>query len=225
MLFEALVDRLVSLFDCSQQRAVDVTNERLQRLVTESGSLRAIKAVSASTTVANQTSYAIDPTVIQIYKVRIDFTAGTMVYVGAETLEDFWDVDVGDAVTRGNWFAIEPDADSLGTTDNLRLYPAPTEAGKAINGLVALQPATLTYTSNTALPIPLDVHEHLLAGCKAELYDEDDRQDESQKDEAVFVAGIAKLKKRVESRGKGLEGHRMRVRGYDFSPHGAPHWS
>src|SRR5689334_14387206 len=149
MFFEALVDRLVALYDVGQARAVDVANERLERMVTESKFLRAVK--SLGTTVVNQTSYALDPTVVQVLKVRVDFTAGTIIYEGSETLEDLWDVDAGNAIDptgQAAWFVIEPDADSLGTTDNLRLYPAPAEAGKAITGLVAIQPATLTYSSS-----------------------------------------------------------------------------
>jgi hypothetical protein len=105
----------------------------------------------------------------------------------------------------------------LQTTDNLRLYPAPGEAGKAITGLVALRSATITYGSSTALPIPVNTHEHLLAGCKAELSDEESRQDVSAKFEAVFQAGIARLRDDQTSRGKGSGRHRLRVAGYDLT--------
>jgi hypothetical protein len=214
MTFEQLVDRLLSLFDAGQARAVDVVNERLARMVTEAEYLR--KIMSLGTTVAGQASYPLDSTVTKILQVRIDFTDGTVLYDGTETLEDLWRVDAGAAdAGPGTFVVIEPDSDGSGNTDNFRLYPAPAEAGLSVQALVVVQPATLTYSSGTALPIPLDAHEQLLAGCKAELHDEEGRQDEAAKFEAVFGSGISKLSKRVQSRGKGSSGHRLRVRGYD----------
>jgi hypothetical protein len=218
MTFDQLVDRLVSLYDVGQSRAVDVANERLQRMVSESKSLRAIK--SLGTTVADQASYSLDSTVVQVYKVKVAYTAGQVNYEGMIAIEDLWDVDSGDAEVNdpdnAYWFAIEADSDSLSTTNSLRLYPAPDEAGKTITGLVAIQPATITYGSSTALPIPLDAHEQLLAGAKAELLDEEGDQAESAKFEAVFQAGIQKLRARTESRGVGSGRHRIRVAGYDM---------
>jgi hypothetical protein len=218
--FDDLVTRLMALYDVTQARAVDVANERLNRMVAEAKSLRAIK--SLGTTVADTASYALDATVVQVFKVKVAYTAGQINYEGTETIEDLWDLDAGTAEVSPSsddayWFTIEADSDSLQTTDNLRLYPAPDESGKTITGLVALRPATITYGSSTALPIPLNTHEHLLAGCKAELSDEEARQDESAKFEAVYQAGIARLKNEAESRGKGSGRHRMRVAGYDIA--------
>jgi hypothetical protein len=115
MTFDQLVDRLVSLYDVGQSRAVDVANERLQRMVSESKSLRAIK--SLGTTVASQTSYALDPTIVQVFKVKVAYTAGQINYEGMIAIEDLWDVDSGDAEVNdpdnAYWFAIEADSDSL----------------------------------------------------------------------------------------------------------------
>lgn len=218
MTFEALVDRLTSLFDVTQQRAVDVANERLTRMVVESTAIRAI--ISLGTTTNGTTSYTLASNVAKVLKIRVDYTAGTAIYEGQETIEDLWDIDAGIAEpssTDAYWFVVEPDTDTDATTDKLRLYPTPGETGKAISGLVALRPATLTYSTNTALPIPIDVHNNLLDGAKAELFDEEGRQDEAAKHEASFQDGIRILKRQVESRGKGSGGHRMRVRGYDLA--------
>lgn len=218
MTFDGLVDRLVSLFDVTTTRATDVANERLQRMATESKGIRSIK--SLGTTTAGTSSYALDSTVIQVYKVKVAYTAGTANFEGVISIDDLWDIDAGTATPvdtdLSHWYAIEADADSSQATDNLRLYPTPEESGKTITGLVAIQPATITYGSGTALPVPLDVHQHLLAGCKAELMDEESRQDESAKLEGVFQAGIAKLRERVQERGVGSGRHRMRVAGYDL---------
>lgn len=217
MTFEALVDRLTSLFDATQTRAVDVVNERLNRMVSESESLQAI--VSLGTTTAGTASYSLPSNVVNVIRVLI----GTQPYEGAATLEEFQDIDAGVADTDGYFYAILPDADSDENTASLRFYPAPSTTGDTISALVALQSSTLTYTSGTALPIPADTHSHLLAGAEAELHDEEGRQDESAKKEAVYQAGIQILKRRVKDRAKGTGHHRMRVRGYDFSQHSSPY--
>lgn len=214
MTFEGLVDRLLTIFDVGQQRAVDVANERLGRMVAESAALRSL--ANLGTTVAATATYALPANVVQVMRVEIAFAAGTVIYEGTATVDEFWDLAVGNAYSCGSIYCVEPDADSDMTTDNLRLYPVPTEAGATITGLVALRAAVLTYSSATALPIPINAHPALLAGCKADLYDEDDRQDESQKEEAVFVAGIQGLTAATTRRGEGSGRRRMRVAGYDI---------
>ena len=218
MTFEGLVDRLTSLFDVTQSRAVDVANERLSELVARSGALRAV--VSLGTTVSGQASYTLAANVVKILKVEVAYTAGTVEYAGVSTLEDLWDIAAGRAEVREPVVAIEADADSSMTTDNFRVYPAPTETGKTFTGLVALRPAVLTYTSGTALPIPVDQHPALLAGCKAELFDDEGRQDEAAKNEAEFNAAVVMLDRAVNKRGKGSGGTRMRIRGYDLARRG-----
>lgn len=215
MNFDGLVDRLLTLYDVGAPRVTDVANERLERMTTEAEFLRRITVLG--TTVVDQASYVLDESVTKILEIRIDFTAGTALYEGKETLEDLWRVDAGEAAAGcDGYVVIEPDDDQDGTTDNFRLSPTPAEDGKDIIGLVVVAPATFTYGASSRLPIPLDTHSHLLAGCKAELSDEEGRQDEAAKFESVFGAGIAKLEKRVTSRGKGDGSHRMRLGGYDF---------
>lgn len=215
MTFEGLVDRLVSLFDVSQARAVDVANERMQRMAAGAKSIRALRT-NLGPTVANQATYALATDIVQVYKVRVAYASGTVTFEGTESLDAIWDLQDGNATGTGNWFVVQSDADASEATDNLLLYPTPTEAA-VMSGLVAVIPAAMTYVSASALPIPLDCHSHLLAGCKAELLDEDSRQDESAKLEVVFEAGIKRLSARVNSRAKGSGGHRLRVGGYDFS--------
>lgn len=210
MTFEDLVTRIVGLYDVTQAHAVDVTNERLNRMVSEAESLQAV--LTLSTTVANQTSYSLAANIVNILRVKV----GTQTYDGSESLESFWDIDNGDAATCGFFYALEPDTDSDMNTSNLRLYPAPSASGTAITGLAALQATALAYASATALPIPLDCHEHLLAGVKAEILDEKSRQDESAKFEAVYQAGVQRLQKRATARAKGSGRRRLRMVGYDM---------
>lgn len=216
MVFEDIVDRLTALFDVTQARAVAVANDRLQDFVARSTSLRAIK--SLGTTTSGTTSYALDPTIVKILEAKVAYTAGTVIYEATETIEDLWGLDAGTAQAQSDaaWVVLEPDADSTATTDNFRLYPTPGESSKTITGLVALRPAVLTYSSNTALPVPTDVHQDLLEGCKAVLYAEEGREDEAAVPDAKYEAGIKDFAKGVEKRGKGSGGHRMRVRGYDL---------
>lgn len=215
--FDDLVDRVVSLYDVSTTRASAAANERLQRMVSAAKSIRTLR--SLGTTVADTATYALDTDIVQVYRVRIAFDAGDVIYHGTESVDTFWDLAVGDATAPdcGNYFVVEPDTDSTQTTDNLRLFPVPSEAGATITGLVAIIPAVITYGSTTALPIPLDCHEHLLAGVKAELSDEESRQDEAQKFEVVFEAGVRRLEARQVARGSGSDRHRMRVAGYDIN--------
>jgi hypothetical protein len=216
MTFEALVTRLLSLHDVDQARAVDVANERLADMAAESKGIRA--QISLGTTTSGTATYALAANIIQVYRATVAFTAGTVTYEATESIEALWDVVAGRAeAPPGEYFcAVEPDTDLLQTTDYLRLYPAPDESSKTITGVVAVAPATIVYASATALPIPLDCHKHLLAGCRAELLDEESRQDESAKLEAVYQQGIRRLSARQKARGSGSGHHRMRVRGYDF---------
>lgn len=231
MTFEQLVDRLTSQFDVSQPDAVAVANERLARMVTEAKSLRAI--ISLGVTTAGQARYSLASNIAKVYKVVLtdddtfpddnvlpadDAVPGenANVYEGEVSIEDMWNASVGLATIVGNVFTIEPNADSDMNTEAIRLYPAPTATGMGIIALVALRPATLTYGSATALPIPLDLHNNLLDGAKAELFDDESRQDEAAKLEVSFASGARALATGVATRGKAASG-RMRVRGYDLS--------
>lgn len=217
--FDGLCTRLTGLYDVTTTHAAEVANERLKRMVAEAKSLRAIKEIG--TTVADQASYSLDPTVVQIIEAKVVYADGQVNYKGEVNISTLWDIDSGEAqVTNSDgypyWVAIEPDSDSSMTTASFRLYPAPAEDGLEITGLVALRPATITYGSATALPIPTDVEEHLQAGCEAQLSSEEGRQDLAVGFEVTFQAGIRKLSGQEESRGVGSGGHRMRVSGYDF---------
>lgn len=214
MTFEALVDRLTALFDVTQAHAVDVANERLADLATKSTAIRAV--ISLGTTTSGTSSYTLASNVVKIIQAKATYSAGTVIYDGVVSIEDLWDTDVGDTTISGNVIAIEPDSDTSATTDNFRIYPTPTESGKTITALVALRPATLTYTSGTALPIPVDQHPALLDGCKAELFDEEGRQDEAAKHDASFQLGVKALESQVNKRGKSTS-TRMRLAGYDLT--------
>lgn len=216
--FDGLVGRLTSLYDVTTTRAAEVANERLKRMVAESKALRTIMTIT--TTVADQAAYTLDPSVVQVYKVKVVYDDGQINYEGTESIEALWDIDadVAEPVDPDSayWFAVEPDTDAVIGTDLLRLYPAPEVSGKDIKAIVAIRPGTITYGDGTALPISAATEEYLLAGCKAELSDEEGRQDESARFEVTYQAGIQRLRAEVEQRGKGSGRHRMRMVGYDL---------
>lgn len=215
MTFESIVDDLVALFDVTQAKAVAVLNDRLQDMVARSTALRAVTVID--TTVADQTSYALDPTIVKVFKVWTDDGTTTTTYEGSSTLEDFIDLTAAQATTCGNLYVTEADSDSSVTTDNLRLYPAPSTTGLDINGLVALRPAVLTYATATALPIPTDSHDNLREGSKAVLYREEGQENLAATPDGKYEQGIRELLEGVQARGKGSGRHRMRVAGYDFN--------
>jgi len=234
MTFEQLVGRLTGLFDVTQTRAVDVANERLGMMVAQAQSLRAI--LSLGVTVADQARYTLPSNVVHVFKVMLtedesfpgdnvlppdDAVPGTDtgVYEGVVSIEDLWDISVGDMdlADDAKVFAVEPNADSDMTTESIRLRPAPSTADLGIIALVALRPAVVTYATATALPIPVDQHPALLDGAKAELFDEEGRQDEAAKHDASFQLGVQALSGAVNKRGKGSGRHRMRVSGYDLA--------
>ena len=225
MTFEQLCDKLTTQFEVTQAQAVAFVNERLARMVVESEYLIVTK--SLGTTVANQGSYALDTgitddqTLVDLALVKITDSAGDTTLYGGTHIEQLWRVDagvaevVGDPATgEGGVFAIDYQSDG---DLELRLEPAPEEADNTITGLWATTPTVLTYTTATALPVPVDVHTHLLDGAKADCYDLEDNQALSAKMEANFAQGIAKLVKRKNSRGDGSGPHRMQVWGYDWS--------
>ncbi len=216
MNFDQLVDRLTSLFDVNQARAVDVANERLSRMMVEARAIR--KMVTLATTVSGTSSYALDPSIAGVLKAKAVYSTGQVNYEGVATIEELWDIDatLAQADSSAAYFVVEPDTDDSQTTANLRLFPTPSETGVTVTGLAIVRPATFTYGGASALPLDVNLHEYLLAGCKAELEDEEDRQDQSAKFEAVFGQGVAKLAAAVTLRGKGSAPHRMRFAGYDY---------
>lgn len=216
MNFDGLVDRLTSLYDVGTPRATDVANERLSSMLGSSKSLRGL--VDLGTTVAGQALYALPSTVLEVYRLDVAYTTGTVTYKGTATLDELQDLASGAAHDPGcgHWYTVAPDTDVSMNTANLYLSAAPTVAGAAMTGNCAILPPTIVYGLEAVIPIPIDCHRHLLAGCRAELSDEDSRQDESAKFEAVFEAGVKRLESRENSRGTGSDGHRMRMSGYDF---------
>lgn len=209
MTFDDVVDRLTSQFDVTQVQAVAYVNERLDEMVASAEWLMVTK--SLGTTVAGQTNYALAADLVDLAAVKIVDGDDTNLYYGV-SLDDLWRADAGDLTASG--FAIDYQADG---DPDIRLSPAPETAGLTITGLYAQLPGTLTYGSGSVLPIPRDVHKPLLAGARADCYDEEGRQDLAAKDEQLFQTGIGKLNRRKNSRGDSIAPQRMAVVSFDWS--------
>ena len=208
MNFDEMVTRLTSQFDVTSAQAVAFVNERLARLVAESEFLMVTK--SLGTTVADQANYVLAADLVDLSAVKIVNGDDTWLYYGT-SLDDLWRQDAGEGETTG--FAIDYQADG---DPEIRLEPAPDTSGLTITGLYAQQPTVLAYGASSVLPIPVDVHTHLLAGAQADCYDLDGRQDLSAKHEQRFQEGITKLIRRKNSRGDSVAPQRMSVGGWDF---------
>jgi len=214
--FETLVDELRSQFDCSQGRAVEIVNHRLDEMLARSEAMEYYKTLGNTTSGTH--TYTLTATVLKLKQIVVAYSTGTALYEGT-SYRTLLDIDVGNlyAGTDEYLYAIVHNTDDDATTASFRLYPTPAESSVAMMGRYVGLPADLTYSSGTALPIPLDAHEALLAGCRAELYRRDeDRQDLAASEEARFAEGIAALKEFVNARSEGDAPIRAQLWGFDF---------
>jgi len=216
--FETLVDELRVQFDCSQTRAVEVVNHALDLMLTEAEAMEYLKTLGNTT--SGTDTYSLTASIQKLKQIRVDYTAGTVLYEAAPGgLRMLWDLDVGNLYANSNeaYFAVVPDTDDDATTGSLRLYPVPAESGEAMLGRYTGLPADLAYASNTALPVPADVHDALLAGCRAEFYRRDeDNPGLAATEQQAFEAGVALLRKRINARGEGDAPIRAQLWGFDF---------
>ena len=209
--FDSAVDRLTAQFDVSTTDAAGFLNDRLATMLARSEYSMVKK--SLGTTVADQSNYQLDPSLVDLSRVRIDNDGDVTLYDGA-SLERLWDVDADDGVSvDGHVFALDYQADG---DPELRLYPAPDTAGLEITGLYAQLPTEITYGSAAVVPLPADVQPAWLAGGKADCYDVEGRQDLAGKHESQFEAGVAALQKRKNSRADGSGPVRPMVWGFDW---------
>lgn len=208
MTFDELIDRLAAQFDTSQSTIVSIVNERQRVMVADSR--WHTRPEQIGTTVADQAVYALPfaspAELVHLSEVKV----GSDVY-GWASQTDIWRIDSSDT---GLWFSVTQD--SAGNAE-LQLNPTPSVSGTVISAIVAVLPGDSTYGSSASLVIPADMHSHLKAGAQADLYEEvDERYDLSQAREAVFQAGVQKLKVRRASL-VGPRVTRVRVSGRDFA--------
>lgn len=207
-----LVARITGEFDIDVSQALAWLNERYGRMVAES-LYRAAKK-SLGNTVAGQSNYALPVDVVDIARIRIDESDGTVGLYEPTSLEQLWNIDASRSVLVGTGGLFAEDHQADGTVE-VRIYPAPEQAGLAITGLQALQPVALTNTGGSTPIIPAHLHTYLLDGARSDGYDDEGRQDLAAKFEGRFEQGVEKLRRFKNTR-TGPGASRVRVAGYDF---------
>lgn len=201
MTLEQLVDRLVAQFGVTQATVLAVVNERQRDMAIRSRWLLSKK--SLGTTTADTATYALPSGVSSVTDIVVG-DDDTYQGVGLSEIE---------RVSSGSYFA-QSGSSTGGAL--LHLYPTPDESGLDIMSTAILAPSDQTYASATALVVPQEVHRHLHAGCRAELYVEaEDRPDLAASQEQVYEQGIVKLR----GLGRRVKGgvSRVRVFPHDFT--------
>jgi hypothetical protein len=198
---EMMVDRLVAQFDMPQATILSILNERQRDMVIRSKWLLAKAEVA--TTVADTATYALPSTVSSVQDI----------VVGDDTTYQGVGLTEIERVTSGTYFAMS--GSSTGGA-LLQLYPTPDETGLSIMSTAVLAPDNQTYATSTALIVPQEVHRHLHAGCRAELYVEaEDRPDLAASQEQVYEQGVLKLRGLARRVKAGVT--RVRVYPHDFT--------
>ena len=208
MLFDDMVERLKAQFDAPQETIVSVVNERYKCMVAEA-KWRTAEPVLGFTESGEQ-AYDVDANIVQVRALRI----GTVIYDRAST-SDFWELDAGERVQRSGHGSF---AEGFGTDgqQQILLSPTPTVDGDAIVVLGDLEPDDMVLGRGDQPIIPSDLHRYLLAGARADLYEEtDERTDLAAVQEQKFELGIQRLRARRLSR-VGSQPGRILMQGRDF---------
>jgi hypothetical protein len=121
-------------------------NDRHKRLV--GGSKWRKLQRNLGTTVVDQAVYPLGDDVVDLLMVRVDLSAP---YISI-SLEELWELQASATmrITRQGLFAPHYDDDS--EAESFELFPAPSEAGKAITGIVAVLPPTLLVGDTPKIP-------------------------------------------------------------------------
>lgn len=198
MTFDALVDRLKTVFDAPQAQIESAVNEAHRMMVADSqyrGATTTIGSVSAGVG-----TYDVDETtLVDMASVRIGSTRYRR--VSRELLDTIKDAysDVTVSGPGGVWGPLYTATGDV----QIELYPVPDAslAGQSIIGNTALEATTMTYGAS-AVPIPPpDFHYGLLRGARAILHEEvDGREDIADRYWQMFQAEVERLARRKNSR-------------------------
>jgi hypothetical protein len=190
MTFDAMVDRILALFDIEQPIAVSFVNERHKRMVGEAEFRLA--ETSFGTTVASQSDYAFDDSIEGLRYVQLG--ADSEPYIRADDLQ-MVGLRNGSAQVDGAPGAFSFYGDSSGN-EKLRLFPTPTTAGTAIIGWASIEPADIAYGSGGTFLPPQHLHPYILDGALADAYEQiESRWDLATPHDQRFEAGVEKLRR------------------------------
>lgn len=178
-------------------------NDRLRKLVGYSLWRKGLVAIGS--TVIGESVYELSDDVVDLEWV----TVGGVRY-DRKSLEELNDVLTGVRRAYGSGGIFAPTFSGDGSSESIRLYPTPDEAGLDIIGQAALLPSNMTDPAGYP-PIPADYHEALVAGAIATgLKRVDERHDSAQPFDLEFQEAQESLRRRRNSR-QGSGPHRIRV--------------
>ena len=190
MTFDAVVDRILAMFDTDQPTAVSFVNERHKRMIGEAEFRLAEH--SLGNTVAGQSDYALADTVEHLRYLLIG--ADTEPYIRASEMQ-MLEIRSGRSSVEDAPGAFSMYFDSAGV-EKVRINPTPSTSGTAIFGLAAIDPGDLTYGSSAVLLIPAHLHTYLLDGAIADGYEQvDNRWDLAAPHEQRYEVGIQKSRR------------------------------
>lgn len=192
---QQLVDQVVDEtgFDVTDTQALRWINARHRKMCARARSFRAIVQVGTAT--ADQASYSVDADLVEMYELTVDGTPYERV-----ALED---VTAGTAglvtISSHGVFAATSDANGVSA---VRLYPAPSESGAAIQLFGSMVPPDLALTDYPQVPV--DFQDALVEGAIATGMARDAGQiGVADRFEARFDRACEELRRRTNSRLRG----------------------
>jgi hypothetical protein len=194
--FSVLRDRLQAISDLTATEANARLNQRHKEMVAGARALR--ERLSAGTTTASVSDYAVPPEVVEVMTVFVDGKPYDK--VDHDTMDDL--------IAGYSWIsyssyssnAVFTDTYTGSGTAEVSLYPTPTVSGLAITLRAAVLPPDLVG-DNDFPSLPPDFHEDLVDAALATTFLRDEeRLGEAQALEARFQGRIAELRRRLGDR-------------------------
>jgi hypothetical protein len=198
MTFDAIVDRLKTVFDVAQPQIESAVNEAQRIMVADSQYRGATTAIGTIT--AGVGTYDVDETtLVDLASVRINTTRYRR--VSRELLDTIKDAYSGVTVSGpgGVWAPLYTSTGDV----QIELWPVPDASlgGQSIVGNTSLEPTTMTYGAGATPIPPPDFHYGLLRGARAILHEEvDGREDIADRYWQMFQADVERLARRKNSR-------------------------
>lgn len=182
--------------DTSAATILALVNEAYRQMVGDAEWLRVERTLG--TTVVGQDIYDLADDVVQVSRVAVNGNDRWKI-VDAEELVDLkWS---GGTALYGAPGVVAQVYDETTSKQKLQLWPAPTMAGYAIQGVCSILPADLTTAPDVTPMVPVDFHEALADGAiglgRLRI---DERADLAQPFMEKFQAAVGRLVKRRRSR-------------------------
>lgn len=205
---DQIVARVQGQFDASDAQVAAWVNERQARMVSES-LWRAVTRTIA-TTVAGQSTYALDDEMVDLRALRV----GSVRY-GAVGRDQIWALEDPEQPASLQGPGVYAPAFDEDGAASIELYPPPSSDGDVIEALMAFEPPELVAGTDVPV-IPAHLHSYLLDGVIASAYEQlDGRWDLAERHEASYSAGVQLLEREKNSRYQGGP-VQAQVAGYHF---------